>query len=80
MSPEPTRSSSPESVLSVGGSGGFAGRTATGIPELGCGRQDWRHEQLPLYHHFVTVTVVRLFRKDHVTFWRDQVGVSLRRS
>jgi hypothetical protein len=31
-------------------------------------------EELPLYHHFVTTTVVRLFRNDHITFWRDQVA------
>jgi Fungal Zn(2)-Cys(6) binuclear cluster domain/Fungal specific transcription factor domain len=34
----------------------------------------WRQEQLPLYHHFVTTTVVRFFRIDHVTFWRDEVA------
>ncbi|KAE9373812.1 hypothetical protein N431DRAFT_504371 [Stipitochalara longipes BDJ] len=34
----------------------------------------WRQEQLPLYHHFVTTTAVRLFRIDHVSFWRDQVA------
>lgn len=35
---------------------------------------NWRQEQLPLYHHFVTSTVNRLFRIDHLTFWRDQVA------
>ncbi len=35
---------------------------------------NWRQEELPLYHHFVTTTVVRLFRHDHVDFWRDQVA------
>jgi Fungal Zn(2)-Cys(6) binuclear cluster domain/Fungal specific transcription factor domain len=34
----------------------------------------WRQEQLPLFHHFVTVTVPRLFRGDHVSFWRDQAA------
>jgi hypothetical protein len=34
----------------------------------------WRQEQLPLYHHFVTTTVVRFFRTDHIDFWRDQVA------
>jgi hypothetical protein len=27
-----------------------------------------------MYHHFVTTTVVRFFRTDHVSFWRDQVA------
>ncbi|TVY89708.1 Transcriptional regulatory protein [Lachnellula willkommii] len=42
--------------------------------ELSWRRTNWRQEQLPLYHHFVTTTVVRLFRSDHVNFWRDQVA------
>jgi hypothetical protein len=29
---------------------------------------------LPLYHHFITSTVFRLFRADHVLFWRDEVA------
>ncbi|TVY81661.1 Transcriptional regulatory protein moc3 [Lachnellula suecica] len=44
------------------------------IPELSYRHSNWRQEQLPLYHHFVTTTVVRLFRVDHVSFWRDQVA------
>lgn len=43
------------------------------FPEISLRHKDWRREQLPLYHHFVTTTVVRLFRKDHVAFWRDDV-------
>lgn len=35
---------------------------------------NWRQEQLPLYHHFVTTTVLRIFRNDHVAFWRDEVA------
>jgi len=44
------------------------------ISELSWRHTNWRQEQLPLYHHFVTTTVVRLFRKDHISFWRDQVA------
>lgn len=43
------------------------------FPEISLRHKDWRREQLPLYHHFVTTTVVRLFRNDHVGFWRDEV-------
>lgn len=42
--------------------------------ELSFRHTNWRQDQLPLYHHFVTSTVVRLFRTDHVQFWRDQVA------
>jgi hypothetical protein len=42
--------------------------------ELSWRHSNWQQEQLPLYHHFVTTTVVRLFRNDHVSFWRDQVA------
>lgn len=42
--------------------------------ELSWKHPHWRQEQLPLYHHFVTATAVRLFRNDHVGFWRDQVA------
>jgi len=42
--------------------------------ELSWRSANWRREELPLYHHFVTTTVVRLFRTDHVSFWRDQVA------
>jgi hypothetical protein len=35
---------------------------------------NWRQERLPLYHHFVTTSVLRLFRHDHVNFWRDEVA------
>src|SRR6187402_3174701 len=35
---------------------------------------NWREEQLPIYHHFVTQTVFRLFRADHAEFWRDEVA------
>ena len=34
----------------------------SGIPEISYRHADWQQEQLPLYHHFVTTTVVRLFR------------------
>jgi hypothetical protein len=44
------------------------------ISELSWRHANWRQEQLPLYHHFVTTTVVRLFRNDHISFWRDQVA------
>lgn len=37
-------------------------------------RSNWRQDQLPLYHHFVTYTAFRLFRVDHVNFWRDEVA------
>lgn len=47
--------------------------STSSFPEISLRHKDWRREQLPLYHHFVTTTVVRLFRKDHVTFWRDDV-------
>jgi hypothetical protein len=33
-----------------------------GIPEISYRHKNWHQEQLPLYHHFVTTTVVRLFR------------------
>ena len=42
--------------------------------ELPWRRQDWRVDQLPLYHHFVTYTAFRLFRVDHINFWRDEVA------
>ena len=42
--------------------------------ELPWRHTDWRQEQLPLYPHFVTTTVNRLFRTDHLIFWRDQVA------
>jgi hypothetical protein len=44
------------------------------ISELSWRHENWRQEQLPLYHHFITITVVRLFRNDHINFWRDQVA------
>ncbi|KAH8657198.1 hypothetical protein BGZ60DRAFT_142089 [Tricladium varicosporioides] len=46
----------------------------TAFPELSYRHADWRQEQLPFYHHFVTTTAPRLFRDDHITFWRDQVA------
>ncbi|CZR58511.1 uncharacterized protein PAC_08403 [Phialocephala subalpina] len=50
-------------------------RSRDGSPsELSYRHTDWRQEQLPLYHHFVTITASKLFRLDHVTFWRDQVA------
>ena len=54
-------------------------RDASPPPMMVVSELPWRHangrqEQLPLYHHFVTSTVVRLFRVDHVKFWRDQVA------
>jgi hypothetical protein len=42
--------------------------------ELSLRQTTWRQDQLPAYHHFVTTTVVRLFRHDHLVFWRDQVA------
>lgn len=42
--------------------------------ELSWRHASWRREQLPLYHHFVTTTVLRIFRQDHVAFWRDEVA------
>lgn len=44
------------------------------LAELSWRHTNWRQEQLPLYHHFVTTTALRLFRNDHVSFWRDQVA------
>jgi hypothetical protein len=44
------------------------------VPELAWRRPNWRQDQLPLYHQFVTSTVFRLFRVDHVSFWRDEVA------
>lgn len=35
--------------------------------------RNWRREQLPLFHHFVTIAAPRLFRNYHVAFWRDEV-------
>ncbi|TVY39622.1 Transcriptional regulatory protein [Lachnellula subtilissima] len=49
-------------------------RERSSFGELSWRHTNWRQEQLPLYHHFVTTTVVRLFRSDHVNFWRDQVA------
>jgi hypothetical protein len=49
-------------------------RSRSPIAELPWRHTDWRQEQLPFYHHFVTVTAFRLFRNDHVQFWRDQVA------
>ncbi|KFY81190.1 hypothetical protein V499_00016 [Pseudogymnoascus sp. VKM F-103] len=43
-------------------------------PEISWTHPHWRQQQLPLYHHFVTATAVRLFRNDHLGFWRDQVA------
>jgi hypothetical protein len=42
--------------------------------ELPWRRSNWRQDQLPLYHHFVTYTAFRLFRVDHINFWRDEVA------
>ena len=44
------------------------------IEELPWRRTQWRSEQLPLYHHFVTSTVKRLFVAEHASFWRDRVA------
>ena len=44
------------------------------VEELPWRQTNWRSEQLPLYHHFVTSTVIRLFSADHVSFWRDRVA------
>lgn len=44
------------------------------VLELPWRQSTWRPNQLPLYHHFITSTVVRLFRVDHVSFWRDRVA------
>ena len=44
------------------------------VEELPWRQTKWRSEQLPLYHHFVTSTVIRLFSADHVSFWRDRVA------
>ena len=44
------------------------------VEELPWRQTNWRSEQLPLYHHFVTSTVTRLFSADHVAFWRDRVA------
>ena len=46
----------------------------TSFPELSWTQTSFRQEQLPPYHHFVTTTVNRLFRNDHVSFWRDDVA------
>src|SRR6187402_631793 len=47
-----------------------APREGSPFGELSWRHRDWRKEQLPLYHHFVTTSVIRLFRIDHVSFWR----------
>ncbi|KAG4444034.1 hypothetical protein IFR05_000494 [Cadophora sp. M221] len=44
------------------------------VQDLAWRHMNWRMEELPLYHHFVTTTAVRLFRDDHIGFWRDQVA------
>ena len=44
------------------------------IEELPWRHTQWRSDQLPLYHHFVTSTVKRLFIAEHETFWRDRVA------
>jgi len=53
----------------------------TSLPEekVSFSELSWRHasfrqDQLPLYHHFVTTTVNRLFRNDHISFWRDDIA------
>jgi Fungal Zn(2)-Cys(6) binuclear cluster domain len=46
----------------------------TRCTELSVRHVGWRQDQLPLYHHFVTTSALRLFRRDHVDFWRDQVA------
>jgi hypothetical protein len=35
---------------------------------------NWRQEQLPFFHHFVTASAGRLFRPDHSVFWRDEIA------
>jgi hypothetical protein len=60
-------------------SGSPTGKSPPPQKENPSSEPSWRHvdsrqEQLPLYHHFVTTTVVRLFRNDHVSFWRDEVA------
>jgi hypothetical protein len=44
------------------------------FPRLSWKHQDQRQEELSVYHHFVTTTAVRLFRNDHIRFWRDEVA------
>lgn len=44
------------------------------FPKTSCRHLDWRQDQLLLYHHFVTTTAVRLFRDEHIRFWRDEVA------
>lgn len=44
------------------------------VQDLAWRHMNWKQEELPLYHHFVTTTAVRLFRDDHIGFWRDQVA------
>lgn len=44
------------------------------VEELPWRQTNWRRDQLPLYHHFVTSTVKRLFPVGHLSFWRDRVA------
>jgi hypothetical protein len=44
------------------------------IAEMPWRPPNWRQEQLPLYHHFVTTTAISIFRVGHIDFWRDQVA------
>ncbi|KAH8812390.1 hypothetical protein F5884DRAFT_750700 [Xylogone sp. PMI_703] len=37
-------------------------------------KPDAMSSNLEFYHHFVMVTAVRLFREDHIIFWRDTVA------
>ncbi|KAH7311120.1 hypothetical protein BKA65DRAFT_163948 [Rhexocercosporidium sp. MPI-PUGE-AT-0058] len=62
----PSSKSPPEQAFSEGSS--------EIVQDLAWRHNNWRIEELPLYHHFVTTTAVRLFRDDHIGFWRDQVA------
>ena len=62
------------SVLSASPERHVPPREGSPFSELSWRHTNWRKEQLPPYHHFVTITVVRLFRNDHISFWRDQVA------
>lgn len=44
------------------------------VEELPWRQTNWRSDQLPIYHHFVTSTVTRIFSADHLSFWRDRVA------
>lgn len=71
---KPPRRASPDEITQPVSNSRHPPHEESPPAELTWRHANWRQEQLPIYHHFVTATVARLFRHDHVGFWRDEVA------